>query len=178
LIWAVAFAAVCIVGAITGSFTADELRKVNWLLYPASLLGPWIVAATLISILLCGRGKIAVIVFSGLTATMIAAAFATTLLSPQLKTLLWQTLLVLGPLIVLIAGPVLFATARRRGLVGSAVAWASATFWFVTATAVILFWPAGMPFTFSAFLLTAASLALAVLPFAAAPLAIAANRHR
>jgi hypothetical protein len=178
LIWAVAFGAVCTVCAMTGSLTTDELRKVNWLLYPASLLGPWIVAATLSSILLCGRGKIAVIVFSGLTAAIIAAAFAATLLPRQLGILLWRSFLVLGPLIVLIGSPILFAAARRKGLVGSAAVWASATFWTVTVTAVTLFWPAGMPFTFSAFLLTAASLALAVVPFAAAPLAIAANRHR
>jgi hypothetical protein len=48
----------------------------------------------------------------------------------------------------------------------------------VAATAAIVFWPATTPFTFSVLLAMAVSLSLAVLPFAAAPLAIAANRHR
>lgn len=178
LTWAVAAAIVCAVCAFTGSLKADQFRSLNWLVCPASLLGPWIVAGTFVSILLSGRVKLVVILFSGLAAATIGAAIASSLLPGWLWGLLYQSSLVTAGIAILLATPVTFAAARRRDLIGWQDVWASVTFWVVAATAVIVFWPASMPFTFSVLMAMAVSFSLIVLPVAAAPLAIAANRHR
>jgi hypothetical protein len=178
LIWAIAFAVVCVVFVLAGSFTFPQLENANWLLYPGSLLGPWIVVATLASILLLGRARLVIITFAGLCAAFIASAIVSTLLPTELKSLLSQTVLTGGSIIVLLACPLLFAAARHKLLISSATNWASAAFWIVAVTLLGVFWPRSTPFTISAFLLTVAALTLAVLPLAAAPLAVAINRHR
>jgi hypothetical protein len=178
LIWAMSAAIVFAVCGLTGSLKADQFRSVNWFLYPASLLGPWAIAGALVSILLSGRIKLVVIVFSGLSAATIAAVIASTLLPSWLWGLLYQSSMVTAAVAILLATPVIFAVAYRRDLVGQSAILALGTFWIAAATAAIVFWPATMPFTFSVLLATAISLSLMVLPFAAAPLAIAANRHR
>jgi hypothetical protein len=178
LIWAAAAAVVCAVCALTGSLKVDQFRNLNWFVGPASLLGPWVAAATFISILLAGRVKLVVAVFSGLSAAIIAAAIGSSLLPGWLWGLLYQSAMVSVGVAILLATPVIFAAARRRDLIGRPAIAASVMFWIIAATAAIVLWPAGMPFTFSFLLAMAVSFSLVILPFAAAPLAIAANRHR
>jgi hypothetical protein len=74
-----------------------------------------------------------------------------------------------------------FVAARRHSLIGSPTIWAASGVWGVLCVLLVLFWSqhrhehmASLPTVAHAIGL----LALVVFPFAAAPLALAWNRHR
>jgi hypothetical protein len=92
--------------------------------------------------------------------------------------LIQQIVLIIGPILVLIATPSVLTIAKRKELISSSTVLASAGFWILAAIALLLFWPTALPFTVTAILISLAALALVVIPLGAAPLALAANRHR
>jgi hypothetical protein len=178
LIWAISFALVCLGLLATGTFHRTNFGEMNWLLYPMTLLGPWAVTGTFASLGLAGRLKAMVIALSGLSAAFIGGTVISSFLSHELRFLIQRGWVLLVVATILGSAPLLFAAARRKGLISSPVVWASAAAWIVGVAATTLFWPATLPLTFLSFLLLAASLALVFIPFAAAPLAVGINRRR
>jgi drug/metabolite transporter (DMT)-like permease len=71
-----------------------------------------------------------------------------------------------------------FAAARRKALVGAATAGLAAALWIALCTLVVLEWHRHPERPLSSYVLVVGLLALAVAPLAAAPLAVAWNRHR
>jgi hypothetical protein len=179
VIWAVAFAIVCLCLIATGaSQPVAELAGVSWFVYAASLLGPWVVTGVVASLGFFGRLGAILITLSGFAACIIAFALVNTFVSAELRHLLRQFVLTVVPAAVLISAPCFFAVAKRKQLISSLVVVGSAAFWGIAVAAVLTFWPSALPFTFIAVLLSLAAVALVVIPLASAPLALSANRHR
>jgi hypothetical protein len=179
VIWATAFATVCLgLCAVGESKTVSQLIDVNWLVHVATLLGPWAVAGILASICFFGRLGALITALAGISGGIVAIALVNTFISPELQSLLRQVLLIGGSLLVLMGASWLFNAARRKKHIDTPIVSASAAFWSIGVAAVLIFWPTALPFTFSAILLSLAAMALVVIPLAAAPLALSANRHR
>jgi hypothetical protein len=178
LIWAISFALVCLGLYATGTFHRTNFGEMNWLLYPSTFLGPWAVTGTIASLCLAGRARLIVVALSGLSGAFIIGGLISSLLSPELRFIIWRAWIFLMVAIILVAAPLLFAAARRKGLISSPVVWASAAAWVIGVATTAVFWPATLPITFFTFLFVPAGLALVFVPFAAAPLAVGINRRR
>ncbi len=72
----------------------------------------------------------------------------------------------------------LYALARRRRMIHTSTVIAAACIWSAASATLILNWPLDGKLPTAGYQLLTGALALAVAPFAAAPLAIAWNRHR
>jgi hypothetical protein len=178
LIWAFSFAILCLPLLARGSIHFAKLDEVSWLLYPATLLGPWAVTATGASLLLSGRAKLIVVTLFTLIGAFLAGALISTLLSNELQSLLRQSATALVTSAILIGTAVLFFAAWRNRLIGRLTIFGAAAFWLIGSLSFVLEKMRIQQLGWLEFLLLAAALALVVLPFAAAPLAIASNRHR
>jgi hypothetical protein len=178
-IWAISFALVCLgLIAAGASQTVVQVAGISWVAYVAILLGPWTVTGIVASLGFFGRLGAILITLTAFCGCIIAFALLNTFISSEWRATLRQVVFVGGALMVLVITPWLFATAKRRRFITSSVVSASAAFWVIAVAFVMSFWPAVLPFTFTAIMLSLAAMALVVIPLAAAPLALSANRHR
>ena len=181
LIWMTAFAIVYVSLDIFGSSEVLVLPKeISWWFFPAVLLGMWTAVAVGATIGLAGRGALffkctsaGIAVFIGY---LLLKAF---LLSRETASRTDRILLAFGGVLILLGTAWAFVAARRRGMVSTSTAWASLCIW-ATIIATVIYNRPTMPLTqLPSFVLIFGGLtALVVAPFAAAPLALAWNRHR
>jgi hypothetical protein len=185
LAWSIWIIAVIFVYAtVTASDSASDLQLPNdfrWWFFPGILLASWTVVGIGATIGLAGRGAL---FFKSLCVGLLAI-LAYVLL--EKFALSWQVSRRLDELAVILWGTALFAfagwaftTARRRGLISSSTIWASATVWLLLVCAVIYLAPSGEldRFRMESYWALIGTFSLVVLPLAAAPLAVAWNRHR
>jgi hypothetical protein len=180
LTWAVAFAIACAcVSAARGSALLKLPDDVGLWYFPATLLVPWIVAATFASLGMIGRSKHVLLMLCGAVAIILQIPMPTLLRLPPTERLIMHqmTIALIGGLLV--AGSIwIFVAARRRQLIERHSIWAAAGAWATLTIAAIACWPANANPGLLAYFLAAGILTLSVVPVAAAPLAISLNRHR
>jgi hypothetical protein len=184
LIWAVACAIACAcVAAAGGSALLNAFLKspddISWWYFPATLLVPWMVAATFTALGMLGRSKPVLLMLCGAVAIVLQIPMASILRLPTAERLIMQqtTIAVIGCL--LIVGSIwIFIAARHRKLIEWQTIWVAAGVWAILTFAAIACWPAHASPGLLAYFLAAGILTLSVVPVAAAPLAISLNRHR
>jgi hypothetical protein len=179
-IWAVSIATSYLVLSLTHAAPQELMpREWGWWYFPATLLGPWVVAATVVAIGLTGRShpfaELAVAIVTTWIGTTLLAKFT---LSAAQQALVQQGLIVIAGILCLAVTLWAFVLAKRRGLIGWPTLYAATTIWLALGAASlsseqlsVLRAPA-----FGLFVL--GILALAVAPAATAPLALAWNRNR
>jgi hypothetical protein len=179
-IWALAFALACCCIAAGGYSAAIRFpENVGWWYFPATLIGPWMVASTLIYLGLFGSPKYVLQLLCGVAAALLIIAISSKfLLKPTAQLLLEQTFFVLIGSGLIIAGGLVFVIARRRRLIQSPTVWVAACVWIVSTIAFAILWRAHAEPRILGYLLIAAFATLLVAPIAAAPLALSVNRHR
>jgi len=179
LVWALALAAAWATAvALSGQpLASSDLSEIHPRLVLAAVVGSWIILGTMISVSLTGRSKgivqillIAMLVFIGI---MLGSKF---MLSSSAQQQLYQVLAVFTGVACLVLTIATFTAAFRRGLIELATAWAALAAWaiLVIAAPLLLRQDFGLP----AYTFTFGLLSFAVIPFAAAPLSLAWNRHR
>jgi hypothetical protein len=181
LMWLGVILAILALVAAFGTLPKPVLPpELGWWYFPATILGPWIVAAPIITAGLTGRSKL----FMQMVVALAAAFIAITVTSNYMLTLEAQRLLehVMATTVgvALVLGVAwLYAKALRRGMIHKATLLAAAFAWAAACVVVVTQWPTGgdQPLL-PVYALVAGALAIAVAPIAAAPLAIAWNRHR
>jgi hypothetical protein len=149
-----------------------------WWGLPATLLGCWIVAAGFASLTLSGRTQLWALVFCIVITMMVIFSLVTKVLPRETQMMLFamvQALIGIG-----LTGITVWCltTARQRSLIAGRMVLAAGCIW-LGLTAVIIV--EGLRVSYSTlpatiFLIGLAS--LTITPLAAAPLAVAANRHR
>jgi hypothetical protein len=143
------------------------------------LVGSWIIQGTMISVSLTGRSKgivqIALSLIMIYIGTTLTAKF---FFSPVMQRQVNYAFAAIAGVACLVVTPAVFIAARRRGLIEPPTAWAALASWalLIIAAALVLRHNAAPPAI--AYTLTFGVLSLAVIPFAAAPLALSWNRHR
>jgi len=180
-IWAAtlltAWACLWLGGRITRIRLPDDL---HWLTIPATLIGPWIVTATFMSLTATGRPRF--LIYMGILLPICVVVIPTILsrflfsAAAALPVTRMVAVVIASGLLLIAAWA--FAAARRKNFIQSPTVWAAATIW-ASATSLIAYL---LPFEGSPgvipCLLVAAATALAVAPVATVPLALSWNRHR
>jgi hypothetical protein len=179
-IWALAFALACCCIAASGYSAAIKFpENIGWWYFPATLLGPWMVASTLIYLGLLGSTKYVLQFLCGVAgAALIMAISSKFLLKPAAQWLLEQAFFAFVGSGLIIAGGLAFVIARRRRLIQSPTVWIAAFVWIASTIALATLWRTHADPRLIGYLLIAACAALLVAPIAAAPLALSINRHR
>ncbi|MBI3461495.1 MAG: hypothetical protein HY000_00315 [Planctomycetes bacterium] len=179
-IWAVAFAALCVVLWATPLRTEPVLPEaMRWWIFPATLLGAWMVVALTASIALFGRESLFVQLLCGGVALFIGLLmFSQYALSvPQRLAFTRGTVTVLG--VACLAGTAwAFMSAHQRALIGRPTVFGAFAFWTACSAAVVIDGMLHPADSVAPYVLIIGLLALSVAPLAAAPLALAANRNR
>jgi hypothetical protein len=180
LVWAAAFLTVYLLLRATQATPPVELEiRLRWWFLPASLIGCWIVAGVVTTIILTGRPRTFMeLMFGGLAVFFALNLFSVYALSPEARTQMLR-----GVVVAIGAGGVLAAAcaimvARRRGLIDWPTVYAALGIWLALSSVVAmerLMHPAD-PLLLYVFAVGMA--ALAVFPLAAAPLALSWNRNR
>jgi hypothetical protein len=181
LMWLVVFlAALALVvsfGTLPGTVIPPEL---GWWYFPLTLIGPWTVAALCMTAGLTGRTKLFLQLVVALAAAFIAiSVFSSYMMTYKGQRLLEYAMAFAVGLALVLGTAWLYAKALRRRMIHTATLIVAACFWTAGCAIIVKQWPtdAGHPLT-PAYVLAAGALAIAVAPFAAAPLAIGWNRHR
>jgi hypothetical protein len=182
LTWGLWAACVLVVGLAVGAAGIDPwpaARGLAWWYAPATLLGTWVVLATLAAILLVGRlnrtvkGACAgLAVFLGLTLLVRYA------LPPAVHAPLRQGLVAGTGAILVLATTWAFVAARRRALVDAVVPCVAACVWLTLLAGILEAAVTSSSAPWSGCVFFAGLAALVVAPLATTPLAIASNRHR
>ncbi|MES2790396.1 MAG: hypothetical protein V4719_12365 [Planctomycetota bacterium] len=179
LIWAISFLVFYLITLAAG-VTLQPTIPVHllWLYFPATLVGLWIMTTTGASIVLTGRRWLgAGVIFGGIACIFVFSLFSEYALEveerPRMARLAGEAIgvaLVLGAVWAL-------ATARRRGLISWSTIYLASSVWIVLSAYFVVF-KSNVPGNLPPVLLGIGLLALAVAPFATAPLALAWNRNR
>jgi hypothetical protein len=180
LIWATVF--LLAYGILTASGAvpaAGLLAGFGWWYFPVTLLGAWTVMACFTSIGLTGRSRLFFQLLCGIAVAHIGITmFAKFVLPPELLPQ-FAGALTAGVGAALVLGTAwAFAAARRRLLVEWPTVYGAAGTWVVGTAVVVRQLAVHGLGPWQAHVLLAGLLALAVAPLAAAPLALAWNRHR
>ncbi len=181
VIWASALAAAA---AAVGVAALSERPLASYILsefHPrpiaAALVGSWIILGTMISASLTGRAKGIVQVLLSAMGVFIAVSLGSKwMLSSAAQEQLNQVVAVLMGVGCIVITTAAFSAAVRRGFIELTTAWGSLIAWIMLTIGASLL--IGRDITLPAYAFTFGVLALAVIPFAAAPLALAWNRHR
>ena len=181
LIWAAAFAAVLAIVGATGALPHPIVPKeLGWWYLPATILGPWITIALCMTAGLTGRMKTFVQLVCILAGGYIVLTVISKLmLTPRGQTQLEYVMAAAAGLTLTLGTMGLYAKARRRHMIPTSTLVAAAFAWLAATAILLTQWPppGGHP-PLPAYALLTGLLAAAIAPFAAAPLAIAWNRHR
>lgn len=179
-IWAIGFAIIGLIelglGIAPQPFFPDSVR---WWYFPATLLGPWIAIAVLSSILLIGNERIPVICSAMLVATCFADIFLSEIyLSSGTKKIFHQIVLYVFDAVIIGGTAYLLVLAVRRRYLTPRFAVCQATIWLVAVSVILWEWRRNPGEPLAPYLFVTALAALAIVPFAATPLAVAQNRSR
>ncbi len=165
----------------------DRDLNLAWWYFPASLLGPWVVAAVGASILVTGRTKPFVAMGTALLVSWLGLLiFAKLCLTWPAREELFRDVAVAGGAVLIALTVWMFVVARRRAMISSTVVLASLVGWIVLCLLAAILGPRDSAeqfrmfatFPWQVWLVIAGLLGLVVVPFAAMPLAIAWNRNR
>jgi hypothetical protein len=178
--WALAVAvAYGICAAISG--WPDPLIPVDydWRQILPIFAASWILMASVLSAMLTGRGRLIVQLVTGTILAYIAfVLFAKYALPRESQDAAMGAMATMIG-VALIGGTIAaFVAARRRALVEASTAWAALAVWAALVVVAVLALPSTIPAPPAAYIVLVGVLALAVAPLAAAPLALAWNRHR
>ncbi len=179
-IWAVAlllvYGMLALVGAVPDPWfpPAIDGREI-----PASFIGSWAILGGFVSILLTGRSQPFIRLFAQLFAAYIVlVVIAKFALTQEAQDLTMRIVATAVGVVILLGTAWAFVAARRRGLVDAPTAWAALSVGAALVIGAVLVFPPGDPVPRSAYALLIGVVALAIAPLAAAPLALAWNRHR
>lgn len=181
--WAIWVAAVGILYVSLVAFGASEHARLpkdfGWWHVVLPVVFAWITTGCTMSIGLTGRVVQIIMIFLAIFAVITATAFASKLLlSPDAHLYLQRTVAIVIQLGIVAVTVWVFVEARRRELISTATTWAGASLWLASTALGAIVLPQAPEPRIVAILLGAVGAALAILPFAAAPLAISMNRHR
>lgn len=188
LIWVAVFGVVVGVLVLTGN--RDRLAMIgsanwwsmHWWYVPATLLGCWIVVATVASAYLSGRPILLAKIVSALLAFYVAVMLSAKLLDWNSRFVVTIVLLTITGLALVVIAVWLMIAALRRSVLSAAEVCSAGFVWAglsVVAVFECLRQPLQSPGTqLGTAILLVGIAAFAVVPFAAAPLSIAWNRHR
>jgi uncharacterized membrane protein YuzA (DUF378 family) len=179
-IWAVSFLILyAILRLAHVTIPASLPKELGWWYFPATLLGPWIIAAVGAAVGLADRPVLVTKLICGLFALFIGLTlFARFFLSHSAQTQLWYGTVGVCSVVLVLATVWTFVAARRRALVGSSTVYVAAALWCVLVTPVVTEWVLHPDRPVHLYLFAITALALAVAPLAAVPLALSFNRHR
>lgn len=180
LIWVAAVGVAYAAALACGAGSEVHLpRDLGWWCFPATLAAAWILLGVIMSLGLTGRAVQTILPLCMITALVIAGAISSNfLLSPSSRLLLQRATVIAAACSILAFGLWAFSAARRRAFISDPAIWAAATIWLVGTSLVAFALPEFNQPRGLVVLLAAAGAALAVIPIAAAPLAISVNRHR
>ena len=179
LVWLLALSILSMILLVAGADKWIELpQPLGWWIVPASLLGAWVIAGVLASIVMTGSTGVFKILIGLITACLVVPLFAKFALTPDAQQVFLRIVVAIASGATLVVTAWIFAAAHRRALIHAPMIWTAAGLWAAAFVLAILQWPAHLEPKWFAYLLAAAVLALAVAPLAAAPLAISWNRHR
>jgi hypothetical protein len=178
LIWLVAFVITFAILRSNGFEPKDTLRQHAWWYFPATLIGPWIVASLGASLGLFGNEKLLTQVLFSATAVLLGGMiFASFVLSEDARNVfkpIAATSLGIG---FLGATVVAAYFARRRGLIDLSMIIGAICVWLLLSVCVVAV--ANQLEASRAMMVFGCGVAsMAVAPLAAAPLALAKNRTR
>ncbi|MBS0201450.1 MAG: hypothetical protein JSS49_01025 [Planctomycetes bacterium] len=178
-IWLATFLLILGILVATGSCPEPILPNgVKWWFFPATLLGCWALAATICVVCLSGHGLMwARIIFPTLI-TIVIDMMVSIFISREAKMLVQSvTQYVIGIIIGLIAVGVLLVS-RRRSQIESWQLATAVVVWLAVSTMIVVE-ASGIPTVNPPFIvMLIGAAAWVVAPVAAAPLAVAWNRHR
>lgn len=184
-IWAVAFGTVFVILFATRALPQPALpNKIGWWYFPVTLLGPWVVVTSFASISLTGRSQlVAKIIFGGLVVAFADLVFSKFVLPPQARSYFGQGMVVAVGGACLLGTAWAFMAARRRSLIEMSTIYFAAGTWLLltvlSVSALLMLEKTLHPaLPWPAYVFGVGLLALAVAPFATAPLALAWNRSR
>jgi hypothetical protein len=180
VMWVVAFAGLyAILLALRVNFLAALPEQIGWWYFPATLLGAWTSAGVFASIMLTGRrGLVGLIVFATIALTLGGTLTAKNWLSPQAQEYLLEGGLFCGGIGFAAYTVWVFATARRRLLIGGPTLYFAATAWAALCTLLGFVWRIHSAPGLAILVFVAGIFALSVAPLASAPLALTWNRNR
>ncbi len=178
-LWAVVFLTAYAIIQVSPVLPRPALsNRLEWWYFPATLLGLWTTVTLVALLVLLGHGRLVLIVCIVGISLFVGILLLKYALSREAHLALMRGLrFVVGATFVLGTAAV-FITARRRSLIVAKTVYVAFAGWLLLCTQVGIdrsLHP-DRPWCDSAFVLGV--LALAVAPFAAAPLALAWNRHR
>ena len=179
-LWAVAYAAVRFAFVLAGSAPLHDIPQVlGWWYFPVTLLSPWIVAGVLTSLGLTGRSTLIAKIFCGLFTLWIALTlFAKFALTEQARLQLSVLLTAAIGLAFVLATIWIFVAAHRRSLIESLTVCLAVVVWVAASIVVAVTWSPSSIHSLAIYAMIVGLLALTVVPFAAAPLALSWNRNR
>lgn len=181
-IWALAFLIVYLV-LLANHVVPDPALplELGWSYFPATLLGLWI-SVTFTAVLgLAGRPKLILILFCFACGLFFAGMLFSNYVvrgDPNLKLQFHYAMLVTNGAGFMLLTAWAFVTARRRDMIASQTVYIASGIWLFLTALIMLGWALHRAQPVPVYLLVAGLSALVVFPLAAAPLALAWNRHR
>lgn len=180
VVWGVVMLVVLLALSLAGESPLQALpSEFNWRTVSASVLGSWIAMGMTTSIALTGRPRLIARTFFGLAAIGIASMLlAKYALTPTAIDHITPALLAGLGVAATLGSAGAFVVAKRRRLIGFADVWASLACWLALVAVMASTLPEKFSPPLSVQMLLFGSLALAIVPIAAIPLALAWNRTR
>lgn len=179
LVWALAVSIVLIILLVSGTDRSTVLpQHIGWWTFPGSLLAMWTITSVLASIVMSGSRGVFKILFGLIVVFIVVPLVAKFALTREAQQVFLRIVVAILAGVILVVTAWIFAAAHRRALIHSPTIWTAVGLWAAAFAIVVLQWPAQLEPKWFAYLLAAATLALAVAPLAAAPLALSINRHR
>jgi hypothetical protein len=149
------------------------------LLLAGAVLASWSGMAATLTLTLLGRERVLLgVMVGGVIFSILGLILLRFFLPPSVVSAVRNTAAVVLGVSLTIGTLAAYAAALRRRYVGAAATGLAGIAWLASSAAAILALRQVLPLPVAASLLTIGLLALPILPFAAAPLAIAQNRHR
>ena len=180
VIWAAAFLAVY--GILLAAQVVPQPafpNGVHWWYFPATFLGLWTTVTLMTSLGLMGRPWLVLILFIAAVSSFIAIKlFSKYALSHEAQMMLLHISQITIGVACLLGTFWSYIAAHRRSLVGASTAGFAGALWCAFCALVVVEWVVHRERPLSVYLLVAGLLALVIAPLAAAPLALAWNRHR
>jgi hypothetical protein len=178
LIWLVAFLIMFAILRSNGFEPKDTFRQHAWWYFPATLVGPWIVASLGASLGLIGNEKLLTQVLFSTTAVLLGGMiFGSFALSEDARNVFKQLAACSVGVGFLCATIVAAYVARRRALIDLPLIVTAICVWLLLSACVVVV-ANQVGATLAMMIFGCGVAALAVAPLAAAPLALARNRTR
>lgn len=177
-LWFAGFTICLVIAVLTQSLPAQLFPPdIGFWYLPLTLLGPWITMTNFAAIGITGRGaKLILIGVATLISWCIGLILIREFISREVHDRFLEICLQIGTIAIVVATPLLFTMAHRKKLLSHKMQGVAAILWAGIAIIAIAIAPKDL--SIAAVSVIAAFSALAVMPLATIPLAIAWNRHR